>query len=311
MLAATEEEIKTITRYMVSQARDLEVTFVQKVHSENLLGHIHDVWDVHTNKDRWWVITNPTNLYSQDQFPNMDIAVTFHVGLCLRIPRSEKPKLSDLSVEPFSVCYRQMSDVSEALSQAQEIADFQAIGVRCREMLLAFTDACRKVFPWTATEPAPKAADFKAWIDHICSVFLQGETHENRRHLFKTLLDSAWKFDNWLTHAKNSTWYDAEAAVSATENALTICISTIIRHLRGVPDQCPQCGSSRLEPQHAQNPANPEDIWERPGCQKCGWTGNETRTKPIRSTSKKKLKSKVKGECSIQAVPITNLKKPN
>jgi hypothetical protein len=92
---------------MNSQAPDLMVEFLQKVYVENVLSHQHAVWDVHTNVDRWWVITNPTNLYSQEQFPNMDLAVTFHVGLCLRIPRSEKSKLSELSVEPHCpFCFR-------------------------------------------------------------------------------------------------------------------------------------------------------------------------------------------------------------
>lgn len=131
----------------------------------------------------------------------MDIAVTFHVGLCIRIPRSEKPKLSDVSVEPFAVCYRQMSDASEALQQAQEIGDYQFIGVRCREVLLAFTDAAQKVFSWSSEAPEPKRADFKAWMEHVCSSAFAGATHESRRHLLKTLLDSAWKFDNWLTHS--------------------------------------------------------------------------------------------------------------
>jgi hypothetical protein len=90
MLAATQEEIDKVTSYFEGQAPDLKVEFIQKVYSENVLGHCHDVWDVQTDKDRWWVITNPSNLYSQEQFPNMDLAVTFHVGLCLRIPRSEK-----------------------------------------------------------------------------------------------------------------------------------------------------------------------------------------------------------------------------
>jgi hypothetical protein len=58
------------------QAPDLTVEFLQKVYTENVLNHQHQVWDVHTNVDRWWVITNPTNLYSQQQFPNMDLAVT-------------------------------------------------------------------------------------------------------------------------------------------------------------------------------------------------------------------------------------------
>ena len=95
MLSATQKEIERVTEYMRSQAPDLTVEFVQKVYSENVLHVRHDVWDVHTNVDRWWVITEPMNLYAQEQFPNMDLALTFHVGLCLRIPRSERQKLSE------------------------------------------------------------------------------------------------------------------------------------------------------------------------------------------------------------------------
>jgi len=62
MLPTTDNEIAEITDYVEWQAPDLEVTFCQKVYSESVLSHKHDVWDVHTTKDRWWVITNPTNL---------------------------------------------------------------------------------------------------------------------------------------------------------------------------------------------------------------------------------------------------------
>ena len=120
MLPSTPEEKQAVIDYMNSQAPDLTVEFLQKVYVENVLSHLHAVWDVHTNVDRWWVITNPTNLYSQEQFPNMDLAVTFHVGLCLRIPRSEKSKLSELSVEPLAACFRHMSEASDALGTAQE-----------------------------------------------------------------------------------------------------------------------------------------------------------------------------------------------
>jgi hypothetical protein len=202
-----------------------------------------------------------------------------------------------------------MTDANESLSQAQEVGDCQAIGVRCREILLAFTDAAQKVLPWSSKEAEPRRADFKAWMEYVCNAAFAGATHENRRHLLKTLLDSAWKFDNWLTHSKTSTWYDAEAAVSTTENSLTICISAIIRVLRGVPDQCPNCGSSRLAPEYAQNPDNHEDIWERPACEKCGWKGEETRSKPSRPTRRKRPKAKVQGECSVQTVPLRDLAK--
>src|SRR5258708_10083856 len=191
MLPATQEEIDQVTSYFSGQAPDLKVEFIQKVYTENILGHHHDVWDVHTDKDRWWVITNPSNLYSQEQFPNIDLAVTFHVGLCLRIPRSEKRKLSEFFVEPFGRCYRYISEASDALTQAQEVLDYQSIGMRCREALLAFVDLAQTVVPWTSADEKPKRADLRAWADHVCSVTMARESQNERRHLFKTLLEIA------------------------------------------------------------------------------------------------------------------------
>jgi hypothetical protein len=191
MLLATQEEIDQVTSYFDGQAPDLKVEFIQKVYVENVLGNYHDVWDIHTDKDRWWVITNPSNLYSQEQFPNMDLAVTFHVGLCLRIPRNEKQKLSELPIEPFAQCYRYMSEASDALTQAQEALDYQSIGMRCREVLLAFADAAQTVVPWTSVEQKPKRADLRAWADHICNVTMAGDSHKERRHLFKTVIEGA------------------------------------------------------------------------------------------------------------------------
>jgi hypothetical protein len=138
MLSATEREVDHVQSYMASQAPDLTVEFLQKVYVENVGSVLHAVWDVHTNKDRWWVITNPTNLYSQDRFPNMDYALTFHVGLCIRNPRAEAPKISDLPIEPFAASYRALSDVNDALRQVSGVADYQAVGVKYRETLLSF-----------------------------------------------------------------------------------------------------------------------------------------------------------------------------
>ncbi len=166
-----------------------------------------------------------------------------------------------------------MSEASDALGTAQEVTDFQAVGVRCREALLAFTSAAQIVMPWTGDDASkPKQADFKAWVDHICSISLAGQTHEHRRHLFKLLLDEAWRFSNWLTHAKASTWYDAEAATTTVEHALGLATSLVVRHLRAVPEACPACGSSRLSPQRGLHPSEADVECERPICDKCGWT---------------------------------------
>lgn len=311
MLTATREEIEHVTEYMQWQASDLTVTMVQKVYSENVLHVRHDVWDVHTNKDRWWVITEPMNLYAQDQFPSMDLALTFHVGLCLRIPRSQNRKLSDLPIEPFAEAYRSLGEASEAVTQAEEVADYQAIGVRCREALLAFVDAGQTILPWTSTEPAPKRADLKAWADHICNVALAGGSHEHRRHLFKALLDNAWKFTNWLTHAKGTKWHDAEAAVAVTENAISLCTSAVIQHLRGVPDECPACGSHRLSPERGFHTSMPSVEWERPRCDKCGWTGEPVRIDEVPEPPDEDRRKPPEGECIIPTVPLRTLRKPS
>jgi hypothetical protein len=310
MLDATQDELDHVIGYMASQAPDLTVEFAQKVYVENVLDHRHDVWDVHTNVDRWWVITNPTNLYSQAQFPNMDLAVTFHVGLCLRIPRSEKPKLGDLPIEPFAQCYRYLSEASDAVTQAQEVADYQAIGVRCREALLAFVDAAQTVLPWVSEKDRPKRADFKAWVDHICNVSLAGPSQKDRRHLFKTLLDSAWGFSNWLTHTKSSKWHDAEAASSVTENAVALCISAVIQHIRGVPDACPACGSHRLSPERAFDPNQPDDEWERPTCTRCDWTGEPVKVHRVPVAPADDNRPPPDGKCVIATVPLRRLERP-
>jgi hypothetical protein len=297
---------------MNSEATDLAVEFLQKVYVENVLSHQHAVWDVHTNVDRWWVITNPTNLYSQEQFPNMDLAVTFHVGLCLRVPRGEKTKLSELSAEPLVACFRHVSEASDALASAQEVTDFQAVGVRCREALLAFTGAAQVVMPWTSGDASkPKQADFKSWVDHVCSTSLAGAAHEHRRHLFKALLDEAWRFSNWLTHAKASTWYDAEAATATVEHALGLSASLVVRHMRGVPEACPGCGSNRLSPQRGFHSSAPDIEWERPTCDKCGWTGDPV---PILADPEayvdKAERPAPEGDCVIPTVPLRELRRP-
>lgn len=310
MLEATQKEMDHILNYMASEASSCKVEYAQKVYGDNVLSHRHDVWDVHTDEDRWWVITNPTNLYSQTQFPNMDLALTFHIGLCLRIPRSEKPDLSDFPVEPFSACFRYLAETSDAVRQAQEVADYQAIGVRCRETLLAFVHAAQIAIPWTSENERPKSSDFKEWVEHVCNTSLAGSSQKDRRQLFKTLLNSAWTFSNWLTHARNSTWYDTEAANAATENAVTLCISVVIQHIRGVPEACPACGSHRLSPERARDPNNPDDEWERPACTRCNWVGEPVKIERAPTAPREKEVAQVDNDCIVPTVPLRKLKKP-
>jgi hypothetical protein len=77
MLDAMEtpaHERRWIEEYVRSQSGDsFQIEHVEKLTSEYVLGRQYDVWDAHTNEGRWWVITNPVNLYSQEQIKSMDI----------------------------------------------------------------------------------------------------------------------------------------------------------------------------------------------------------------------------------------------
>jgi hypothetical protein len=270
MLKATEEEIEDVLEYFEWQAPDLEVTFMQKVYSEAVGNSRHDVWDIHTNKDRWWVITGGTNLYSQEQFPSMDLALTFHIGLILRVPRTEEQREDDLRILPFASVFAKMEEARTALTQARSLNDYQAVGVRCREALLELIGVAQDSSMWT--DKPPQRANFRAWTEIICNELLPGDTNKERRGAVKSALESAWTFSNWLTHSKSATWLDADMAHVMVQVASGMLARSIIRALRGVPEECPNCGSPHLEPEHAEDAAAPGVLWERPRCADFGWT---------------------------------------
>ncbi|MBB4587921.1 gamma-glutamylcyclotransferase (GGCT)/AIG2-like uncharacterized protein YtfP [Rhizobium leguminosarum] len=309
MLKATEEEVEEVREYFEWQASDLEVTFMQKVYSEAVLNTRHDVWDIHTNKDRWWVITGGTNLYSQEQFPNMDLALTFHIGLMLRIPRTEKQQKDDLRILPFGPVFEKMEESGTAVTQAHNLSDYQAVGVRCREALLELIGVAQDAAMWTETPP--QRANFRAWTEIICNDLLPGDTNKERRGALKSALESAWTFSNWLTHAKSATWIDAEMAHSLIQHAIGMATSWILRELRGVPEACPNCGSPHLQPEHGENTDAPGILWERPRCADCGWAG---RPVPILDLEDGQpiitREGEETDECSIMTVPLRTILKP-
>jgi cation transport regulator ChaC len=309
MLKATEEEIEEVREYFEWQAPDLEVTFMQKVYSEAVLNTRHDVWDIHTNKDRWWVITGGTNLYSQEQFPNMDLALTFHIGLMLRIPRTEEQQQSDLRILPFGPVFEKMEDAGGAVTQAQNLAGYQAVGVRCRETLLELIGAAQDAAAWT--DSPPQRANFRAWTEIICNELLPGDSNKERRGALKSALESAWSFSNWLTHSKSATWPDADMAHGLIQHAVGMATSLILRELRGVPAECPNCGSPHLTPEHGENTEVPRVLWERPRCADCGWAG---RPVPIVDLEDAQPIITREGEetedCSIMTLPFRSILKP-
>src|ERR1700722_20048749 len=89
VLKAGGDEADHIRSYVEREARGETVKHLEKVASESIFGQQMDGWDVRTDKNRWWVITNPTNLYSQELFPSLDYTLSFHVGVTTRMVQAD------------------------------------------------------------------------------------------------------------------------------------------------------------------------------------------------------------------------------
>lgn len=240
------QERQYIVDYVASQASDETVEHLEKIASERALGRDIDVWDVHTDVSRWWVITAPTNLYSQEQFPSMDVALSFHIGLTARVMERSERAAPDEQAEHFPTAWRKWEQAGEAFNKANEAEDFQAVGMRCRESLIAFVREASSVVKSDNRTPSPKASDFKGWSELIANAIAAGSSAERRRGYLKSAAKSTWELVSWSTHAGNATKFDAYFAFQATGHVLSSWSLSLLRFEHGDPDRCPRCGSYRL-----------------------------------------------------------------
>lgn len=266
-----EHERRAIISYWESQSPDEEVEHAEKVHSETLRGgQRFDIWDVHATDGRWWVITNPTNLYSQEEHPSMDYALSFHIGIGQRLIFGEKrTHETNEQRDRMSTSFRRLEQADDALNEADEAEEFQSVGMRCRECLLAFIRETATEDMVPDSEEPPKRADFVHWSELVAATVASGSSQRRLRSYLKNVAKSAWEPVNWLTHAENATRLDGELAVEATGHVLTVFSYALVRHERGEPKRCPVCSSYRLTSDY-----RPE--LGRGGayvtlCESCGW----------------------------------------
>lgn len=266
-----EREAEEIREYVESQASDEKVTYAEKVATERLLDRKLDAWDVWTDKNRYWVITNPTNLYLQEHFRSLDYLISFHVGVTTRVFARQGPQVPTEQQRRFAAAWRRCEQVAEAVYLADEAEHFQAIGMQCRECLLEFIQAASDTAMVPPGQDAPQRANFVAWSELIAGTVARGESAERIRGYLKGIANPTWDLVNWLTHARNAGRLDAQMAVDATQNVLAAFGAALLRHERGTPDRCPNCKSYRitinfrpdLDPDHAYVNL----------CEGCGWIG--------------------------------------
>jgi predicted Zn-ribbon and HTH transcriptional regulator len=249
-----------------------KVEHLELVKSEAVWGRVHKVWDVHSTDGRWWVITEPTNLYSQELFPSLDYTLSFHIGLMARVAARESRQARGKNSELFAAAFRRWEQAAEAIDLAKEAEDFQAVGMKCRECLLTFARVAQKDIsrPEGSSSP-PKRGDFVHWAELIAEHAAAGAHAKDLRKYLKDGANKTWQLVNWLTHTSSAIRHDAELVVAATSHLLECFTSVIVRHNSKNPGRCPNCSSYQLESFYV--PEAEEDPPYMLVCLACHWEG--------------------------------------
>jgi hypothetical protein len=264
-----EPDQRAIRDYVNSQSpEDDQVTLVQAVGSQRILGRRHDLYDVHCASSRWWVITDPTNLYQQSTFPQVEQALIFHIGLGAFLAERSRKNLTDPETEEHvSASRRRFGQAIDGMNDAEESEDFQAVGVKCRDALLALGKE-HAYAEWVGDiENPPKAADFKGWAN----ILAERLTEAGRlRSYLKAIADKTWDLTVWLQHNSNATPVDADIVIEATGQVIGTFAKLIRRRDYGDPERCPRCESYRVR-ENVESDDDQMGFWESEVCASCGW----------------------------------------
>ncbi|MGA8594821.1 MAG: hypothetical protein WB676_08765 [Bryobacteraceae bacterium] len=247
--AGNEHEADRIAKYVERQcSKDKEhVTYLEKVKTESVFGANYGCWNIRTDKGRYWVITSPTNLYSQELFPSLDYTLSFHIGLMARVQSLRKGAKDEMVGDRLATAFRRWEQAAEALDASIESEEIQAVAMRCRECLLAFLRSIANPSMVPADQEAPKAGDFIHWSEIIADAISPGSRAAEVRGYLKAIARSTWQLVSWLTHAANAVRYDGTLAVDATYAVLNAYGAAILRFERPTSDRCSRCNSLRIQ----------------------------------------------------------------
>lgn len=231
-----------IARYVEYESRE-RVEHAELIKTEYIAGEPYEVWDVVTEGDRWWVITNITNLYSQRHFPSLDYTLSFHVGLMMRMA-SRPSQIDARDPHPLDDVFRRLEQVSDALDRAIEVHDYQAIGMQLRECLLSMLPAMRGALG--LSQEGPKAADFKAWSDVLVGNAHAGGSLKELRSFLKGTCEKTWNLVNWVTHYRNAGEVEASIAYQACGTLAGHISQSLAAAKKRERSVCPSCGSYNI-----------------------------------------------------------------
>lgn len=226
-----------ILRYVEKETHHEKVLFLEKVKTELVFDTPIDIWNVHTDKNKYWVFTNPAGLFSQAQFPSFDYAFTFHVGLTYRRASNQRADEAEKQQDQLAVPWRLLDQAAVALETATEAEEYQAVGILCRQCLLSFVKTVSSNDMVPVDQDRPKMADFVAWSEFVANAIVQGSGAEGLRSYLKTISKAAWQLVNWLARTANAARFDGNMAIQATEYVLMAFGAALLADKNDDPDR--------------------------------------------------------------------------
>jgi hypothetical protein len=260
-----------IARYVEIEASDETVQNVERIKTEYVLGQPYEVWDVTTDKDRWWVITNITNLYSQKHFPSLDYTLSFHVGLMARL-RSRRDGPDSSEPDPFDEVARRQDQLHERYERAIEAVDFQAVGMQLRECLLSLIATMQRRIELPPEVLKPQSANFTAWSGLLMDQLCAGEQNEKLRQYMKISSEKTWQLVNWLTHNRRAHRTATSIAMHAVDTLIGHYVFLLMRDHTDQTDQCPICFSRNVRT-HFDMHIEPDGAYYNT-CGSCSWSNH-------------------------------------
>ena len=177
--------------------------------------------------------------------PSLDYTLSFHIGWMARVEAHASQKAQGRTGVSTHSQSEAGASKREAFDQSDEAEEFQAVGMRCRECLLALVKELTQDSELAQGEDLPKAGDFPAWNEQIANTIAPGASAEHVRGYLKTTAERACRLVNWLTHANNAARTDADLALSATSHVVNNYAASVLKRRIGAPEQCGRCNSYR------------------------------------------------------------------
>jgi hypothetical protein len=224
-----DETQARVRSYVERETHGEKVIHAEKVATEFVMGVEITAWDVRTNKERYWVITNPTNLYSQDLFPSLDYTISFHVGVTTRVIQRDMVTVEHGIHGTIDEVFARAAQARNVAYHAKNPVECQAVGMQCRETLLHLVKELSDRSMVPAGTEEPQQGNFMAWADIIATYAAPGSSYERLRSYLKGTAKETWQLANWLTHSPNGDFLIAFITCDATETLAQAFLLSLTR----------------------------------------------------------------------------------